>query len=135
MHRQNAALRREVVDGGEHALFHFAGVLGAEDHELAILEAEGNSRRRAHAERETVSWKRAGVVDREVGLAEAGELLRRRPDQHRVHEQRVIWAGADDSHLDPVLRIPTGEAVDTVQPLTSAQVVERALTSNGERLR
>ena len=75
VHREHAALRREVVRDREHALLHLAGVLGAEDDQLAVFEAQVDARRRAHAGGEAVGGKRAGVVDREVGLAEARQLL------------------------------------------------------------
>ena len=54
VHREHAALRREVVRDGEHALLHLAGVFGAEDDEFPVLEAEVDARRRAHAGREAV---------------------------------------------------------------------------------
>ena len=51
VHREDAALRREVVHHREDALLHLAGVFGAEDDQLAVLEAEVDARRRAHAGR------------------------------------------------------------------------------------
>ena len=66
----------------------------------------------------------AGVVDDEVGLAEARELLLRRPDQHVVHEQRVVRPRADHADLEAVLRVPAGEAVDAVQALAGVEVVD-----------
>ena len=125
---------REVVRDREDALLHLAGVLGAEDDELAVLEAEVDARRRAHAGGEAVGGKRAGVVDHEVGLAEARQLLLRRPDQHGVHEERVIRARADDADLDAVLRVPAGEAVEAVEPLARVEVIERALAVDVEGL-
>ena len=66
VHREHAALRREVVHHGEDALLHLAGVFGAEDDEFLVLEAEIDAGRRAHAGREAVGGKCAGVVDDEV---------------------------------------------------------------------
>ena len=54
VHRQDAALRREVVGDGEHALLHLAGVLGAEDDQFAVFEAEVDARLGAHAGGEAV---------------------------------------------------------------------------------
>ena len=76
---------------------------------------------------EAVGGKRAGVVDHEVGLAEARQFLLRRADEHGVHEQRVIRPRADDADLDAILRIPAGEAVEAIEPLARVEIVERAL--------
>ena len=65
-----------------------------------------------------------GVVDGEVRLAEVRQFLLRRPDEHRVHEQRVIGTRADDAHLDAILRVPAGEAVEAVEPLAGVEVVD-----------
>ena len=70
VHREHAVLGHQVVHDREDALLHLAGVLGAEDDELAVLEAEVDAGRRGHAGGAAVGGKRAGVVDREVGLAE-----------------------------------------------------------------
>ena len=61
VHREHAALRAEVVHDREDALLHLAGVFGAEDDQLAVLEAEVDARLRAHAGREAVGGERAGV--------------------------------------------------------------------------
>ena len=135
VHRQQAALRREVVRDREDALLHLAGVLGAEDDQLAVLEAQVDARLGVHAGGEAVGGERAGVVDDEVGLAERRQLLARRADQHGVHEQRVIGPRADDAHLDAVLRVPAGEAVEAVQPLARVEVVEGALAVDREGVR
>ena len=75
MHREHAALRREVVRDREDALLHLAGVFGAEDDEFLVFEAEVDARRRAHAGREPVGGKGSRVEDDEIGLAEAREFL------------------------------------------------------------
>ena len=49
MHRQHAALREQVICHGEHALLHFAGVLGAEDDQLPVLEAQADAGLRVDA--------------------------------------------------------------------------------------
>ena len=66
---------REVVHDREHAFLHFAGVLGAEDDQLPVFEAQVDARLGRHAGGEPVGGKRAGVVDDEVGLAEVRQLL------------------------------------------------------------
>ena len=53
---------------------------------------------------EFVGRKAAGVDDHVIRLAESRQLFLRGADQHVVHEQGVIGAGADDAHLDPMLR-------------------------------
>ena len=135
VHREHAPLRHEVVHDREDALLHLAGVLGAEDDELAVFEAEVDARRRGHAGGVAVGRERARVVDREVGLAEVRQLVRRRPDEHVVHEQRVVGPRADHADLDAIVRVPAGEAVEAVEPLARVQVVDRALAVDGERLR
>ena len=61
VHRQHAALRREVIRDREDAFLHLAGVLGAEDDQFPVFEAEIDARRRAHAAGQAIGGKRAGV--------------------------------------------------------------------------
>ena len=74
VHREHAALRREVVRDGEDAFLHLAGVFGAEDDEFLVLEAQVDARRRTHAGREPVGGKRAGVVDDEVAARRSSRV-------------------------------------------------------------
>ena len=69
---------------GEDALLHLTGVLCAEDDHLHALEVDLDGRGRGHALGEAVRGELAGVVDDEVGLAEVGQLLLRRADEHVV---------------------------------------------------
>src|SRR5262249_11157362 len=55
-----------------------------------------------------------------------------RPDKHRVHEQRVIWTGADHANLHPVFRVPARETIETVEALAGIQIVKGALAINLE---
>jgi hypothetical protein len=135
VHRQHAALGHEVVHDREHPLLHLAGVLAAEDDELATAERQVDRRGGGHARGVLVGGEAAGVEDDVVGRAEAVELGHRRADQHVVHEQRVVRAGAHDADLEPVGGIPAGEAVDDVQPLAGVQVVDRPLAVDREALR
>ena len=55
------------------------------------------------------------------------------PDQHGVHEQRVIGPRADHADLDAILRIPAGEAVEAIEPLAGVEVVLGAFAVDGKR--
>ena len=68
------------------------------------------------------------------GVPKLASSSLRRADEHRVHEKRVIRPRADDADLDAILRIPAGEAVETVEPLACVEVVERALAVDRERV-
>ena len=92
-----------------------------------------------------------GVVDDKVGLAKVLELLGAGSDQHVVlqddagistmsggigrggarwthHEQGVVGSRGDDSDLDPVLGVPSGESVKDVDVLSGVQVVDGSFT-------
>ena len=129
MHREHAPLRREVVRNRKDAFFHLAGVFGAEDDELLVLNAEVDARGRAHAGRELVRGKCARVDDDELRLTEAREFLFRRADEHGVHEERVIRPRADDADLDAILRVP---AVEAIKALLRVEIIERALAVDSE---
>src|SRR6266496_6125380 len=105
MHREQPALRRKVIGDGKYTFLHLAGVFGAEDNKLLILETEVDTRGRAHAARQAICRKRARIVDDEIGRAKAGEFLLRWTDEHRVHEERVIRPRADHAYLDAMLRV------------------------------
>ena len=75
MHREHAALRREVVRHREDALLHLARVFGAEDDEFLVLEAEVDARRRSHAGRQPIGREGSRIVDDEIRRAEAREFL------------------------------------------------------------
>ena len=118
VHREHPPLRHQVVHDRKHALLHLPGVLRAEDHDLAILQAQGNRRPRFVVGREL-----SRVVDDVVGLAEAGQLLVGRPDEHRVHEESVVRPRADDADFDAIGRIPAGESVDDVESLAGVEAL------------
>ena len=52
------------------------------------------------------------LIDDVVRLAEARQFLARRPDQHGVHEQRVVGREQMTRTLMRYLRVPAGEAVE-----------------------
>ena len=120
--------RLQVVHNGEDTLLHFTGVLGTQDNHFHSLEVDFDRSSGSHTGSESVGRELSGVVDDEVGFAVVFELLRRWSDQHVVHEQGVVGSGSDDSDLDSVLRIPTGEAVKDVDVLTGVQVVDGSFT-------
>ena len=134
MHREQAALRREIIRHRENAFLHLAGVFGAENDQFLVFEAEVDAGGRAHAGRQPVGRERARIVDDEIGLAEAGQFFARRADEHRVHEERVIGPRANDADLDAVFRIPAGEAVEAIKPLARVQIVKGALTVDLKRV-
>jgi hypothetical protein len=82
--------------------------------------------------RPSVGRETAGVVDHGIGVAELRQLLLRGPDQHRVHEQRVVGPRADHADLQAVLRIPAGEGVDAVEDFAGVEVVLRPLEVDQE---
>ena len=132
---KHAALGSEVVHHREDALLHFAGVFGAQNHQFAVFEVQADAGSRTHARGVLVGRKAAGVVDHEVGLAEIRQLLARRPDEHGVHEQGVIRTLADDAHFDAVVGIPSGKAVEAIEPLADIQVIDGALAHHVEGAR
>jgi hypothetical protein len=116
------ALRHQVVHDREHALLHLAGVLGAEDDELAALERQGDAG--ALVIPGVRGWPGTGRRCRSRSRARrTSPAARGRPDQHVVHEQRVVGPRADDADLDAVLGIPAGEAVDHVEPVARVEEV------------
>ena len=98
--------RRGTNHDGEDTLLHLTGVLGTKDDHLHPLEVDLDARGRAHALGEAVRGELAGVVDDKVGLAKVGKLRLGRADEHVVHEEGVVGAGADHADLDAVLGIP-----------------------------
>ena len=57
----NAAFRREIIRHREDALLHLAGVFGAENNQLLVLDAEVDACGRAHAGGQLVRRERARV--------------------------------------------------------------------------
>jgi|HubBroStandDraft_6_1064221.scaffolds.fasta_scaffold2323110_1 hypothetical protein len=58
-----------------------------------------------------IGRKRAGVVDDQVGVAEVFQLMLRWPDEHGMHEERVIWPRANHANLDAIFWVPPRETV------------------------
>ena len=135
VHRQQAPLRREVVCNREHALLHLARVLGAQDDQFAVFQAQADAGLRIDAGRQPVGGEGSGVADHEVGLAEVRELLLRGADEHGMHEQRVIRPRADHAHLDAILRVPAGEAIEAIEAFARVEIIDRPLAIDVERVR
>ncbi len=112
-----------VEEDGEDSLFHFAGVLGAEDDHLLLGKVDGDRGGRGHALGVAVGGEGAGVVDGIVGV-EVLELLTGRADQHVAHEEGVVGARADDADLDAVLLVPAGIAIDDVDAVAGVEVID-----------
>ena len=134
VHREHTAQRHQVVHHGKDAFFHLAGVLRAEDHYLAPLKREIDARLRGHVRGVAIGRETPRVEDHVVRLAELGQLLAGGANQHVVHEEGMVGALADHPHLDPVLGIPAGKAVDHVEPFPGIQVVEGPLAVDQERV-
>ena len=84
---------------------------------------------------ETIRRKRAGVVDDQVGIAEVFQLMLRRPDEHGMHEERVIWPRANDANLDAIFWVPPRETVEAVKEVAGVEVIAGALANDGECVR
>ena len=91
VHRKQAALRPEVVHHREDALLHLAGILGAQDDQLArppgsrlmlVLESTPAVRR--------LAGKAPALQMTKSGLPNAASSCLRGPDEHGVHEEGVI---------------------------------------------
>ena len=61
------------------------------------------------------------------GVPKLASSSLRRANQHGVHEKRVIWPRTNHPHLDPILRVPTGETIEAIKPLAGIEVIQRAL--------
>lgn len=111
-----ALLGHEVVHNGEDSLLHLAGVLGAEDDHLALLEVQRHCGVINNIGDVLVGSEFTSVEDVVVGsvLEIPVELGLSGSDQHVGHEEGVVGAGADDSDLDSFLEVPAGISVHHV---------------------
>lgn len=69
------------------SLLHLAGVLGAEDDELAGVEVQDDTGLAGHPRGVLVCGELTGIEDGEIRLPIRLQLLLCRADQHIVHEQ------------------------------------------------
>ena len=134
MHRQHALFGHQVIHDREDTLFHFTGVLGAQDHELTAFETEAHAGRRREPFRIGVGRELAPIKDDVIRFAEISQFVGGRPDQHVVHEQGVIWTIANNADLDAVLGVPAAKAIDYVQMGSSVEIVHGPAAIEVERL-
>lgn len=131
---EDAALGHEVVHHRKNAFLHFARVLRAQDDHFAGAQVHVDGRGRRHVGRVAVDGKRARVENGKVGLPKFGQLALRRPNQHVVHEQRVVRARAHDAHLDAGRRVPPRVPVKHKDAVQHVEVVDGALPVEQERV-
>ena len=124
VHREHAAFGHQVVHDGEDALLHLAGVLAAEDDELAGAEVEHDAGGVVHALDGGVGGAEAGVVDGVVGVPVGGQFVFSGADEHVPHEEGVVGSRADDPHLDLRLGVPAGVAVDDVELVALVKIIK-----------
>ena len=104
MHELSA--HEEPAGGGQEQLLVNKGAATAERGARAPeVDVDGGGG--GHVGGVAVDGERPRVEDGEVGRAELGQLVDGRPDEHVVHEQRVVGARAHHAHLDPRLRTRT----------------------------
>ena len=127
VHGQQAGFGHEEVHHCEHALFHFARVLGSQNHHFPALEAQVNAGRGSHLRSVAVGRKAAGIVDGKIRRLKLVQFGFGRADEHVVHEERVVCPGANHADFEPILGIPAGESIDYVQLLAGVEIVDGAL--------
>ena len=69
-----------------------------------------------------VGLDRGRVQDDDVGLERHALSSARRRDEHRLREERVVRAGGDHAHADPVGRVGAGEGVDDVERILRVEM-------------
>mmetsp|Transcript_8261 Transcript_8261/g.21329 ORF Transcript_8261/g.21329 Transcript_8261/m.21329 type:complete len:255 (-) Transcript_8261:70-834(-) len=133
MQTQLARHRHLVHHEREHALLHLTRVLRAEHDHLSALEVEVDRARRRHAIDIAVRREGARVIDDEV-RDEVVELILRAWDEHVPHEERVVRPRAHDADLHAVVLVMPSIRVNHKETLLRAEVVDRALAVDHERL-
>lgn len=113
----------QIVHESEDAFFHFSGVFGAEDNHFFFFEADVDGGFGGHTGSETVGWELSGIVNGDVRLTKVCEFFFGRVDEHDLHEEGVIGAGAYDADFDAVSGIPTRIGIYDVKLLVSVEVV------------
>ena len=53
------------------------------------------------------------------------QLFSRRPNEHVAHEKGMVCTSADDSDVDAILLVPSGEAIDHIDSISSVQIIDR----------
>lgn len=52
------------------------------------------------------------------------QLFSRRPNEHVPHEKGMICTSADDSDIDAILLVPSGEAIYHIDAISSIQIID-----------
>lgn len=117
-------LGHEVVHDGEDSLLHLTCVLRSQDDHLALLEVQRHCSIVDHVGDVPVSAELSSIEDVVVCsiLEVSVQLLLGGLDEHVRHEEGVVGAGADDSDADPVLRVPSGIAINNIQFAAGVEV-------------
>ena len=91
VHRQDALERQPVVHDRENRLLDLARVERASDQDLALTRVEDDEGAGARAVDGGIRLDLGGVEDDDVGVKRV-RLVRRRRDEHRLREERVVRA-------------------------------------------
>ena len=126
VHGQNVLFGQEVIEHGEDALFHFAGVFRAQNDHFSKFKAEVDAGGRGHFGGVQVGGKPARVDDGIIGFAKIFEFCARGPHEHVVHEQGLVRAGADHAHFDAVFGIPTRVPIHDIDAVANIEIVNSA---------
>ena len=62
------------------------------------------------------------------------KLFPRWPDEHVIHEERMVGTSTNDPYVDSVAFIPAGESIDNIDAVASVQVVDRSFSVNAPDL-
>ena len=127
VHRQDISSRQQPMHQREDTLLHLAGIFAPQDHLLAALQAQIDAGAAGHLGRERVGGKLASVVDHIVWRAKSLQLLERRPDEHGVHEQRVVGTRTDHPDLHAQAGIPAGKSVAHIDLITRVEIIDGPL--------
>ena len=101
VHRQHVLLRHQVIHHREDRLLQLARVARAADEDHALGEAQHDEGARARAVALRIRLHLRRVQHREVGQ-EAGQIRRRRTQEHVPHELHVPRVRAHEAHGEPV---------------------------------
>lgn len=118
--------RHLVEEHGKDTLLHLTSILGTKDYHFLFGEVDGDGGARGHALRIPIRRERSSIVDGVIRM-EVFKVLSLRADQHVAHEQCVIRTCAHYSHPDAVLLVPTGEAINDIDAVSSVEEVNSSL--------
>ncbi len=104
VHRHHALVGQIVVQRGEHALLHLAGIIRPADQDDLAGEIDRDNGLRTHAMAFGIGFERRQGNDGQL-RHEGSQFLQLRPDQQRADEQRVPGELGEDASLDAEFRI------------------------------